>query len=43
VFTPTINGWDDGDRTGLCTVVLVDENLDVRPALGTARNWGTST
>lgn len=43
VFTPTENGWDDGDRTGLCTVVLVDENLDVRPALGTARNWGTST
>ncbi|MGB9357162.1 MAG: septum formation family protein [Acidimicrobiia bacterium] len=43
VFTPTANGWDDGDRTGLCTVVLVDENLDVRPALGTARNWGTGT
>jgi hypothetical protein len=43
VFTPTANGWDDGDRTGLCTVVLVDENLDVRPALGSARNWGTST
>lgn len=43
VFTPTADGWDDGDRTGLCTVVLVDENLDVRPALGSARNWGTST
>lgn len=43
VFSPTVSGWDDGDRTGLCTVVLVDENLDVRPALGTARNWGTST
>ena len=25
------------------SVMLVDENLDVRPALGTARNWGTST
>lgn len=43
VFTPTESGWDDGDRTGLCTVVLVDENLDVRPALGSARNWGSST
>ena len=43
VFTPTADGWDDGDRTGLCTVVLVDENLDIRPSLGTARDWGSST
>ena len=43
VFWPTEDGWDDGDRIGLCTVVLVDEDLDVRPALGTARNWGAST
>jgi hypothetical protein len=43
VFYPTEAGWGDGDRTGLCTVVLVDEDLDVRPALGSARNWGAST
>jgi len=43
VFMPTVDGWEDGDRTGLCTAVLVDANRDVRPALGTARNWGAST
>ena len=42
VFFPTERGWEDGDRTGLCTVVLVDEDLEVRPALGSARNWGDS-
>ena len=40
VFYPTEDGWDESDRTGLCTVVLVDENLDIRPSLGSARGWG---
>lgn len=43
VFMPTAEGWDEGDRVGLCTVVLVDENLEVRPSLGTARGWGERT
>lgn len=43
VFLPTEGGWDEGDRTGLCTVVLVDQNLDVRPALGSAHDWGERT
>ena len=40
VFYPTADGWDEDDRTGLCTVVLVDQNLDIRPSLGSARGWG---
>jgi hypothetical protein len=40
VFYPTEDGWDEDDRTGLCTVVLVDQNLDIRPSLGSARGWG---
>lgn len=40
VFMPTEDGWDDGDRVGFCTVVLVDENYDIRPSLGSARGWG---
>ena len=40
VFMPTEDGWDDGDRVGLCTVVLVDDNYDIRPSLGSARGWG---
>jgi hypothetical protein len=43
VFMPTAEGWDEGDRVGLCTVVLVDENLEVRPSLGSARGWGERT
>lgn len=40
VFMPTEDGWEEGDRVGLCTVVLVDENYDIRPSLGSARGWG---
>jgi hypothetical protein len=40
VFMPTEDGWDDEDRLGLCTVVLVDQNFDIRPSLGSARGWG---
>ncbi len=40
VFFPTEDGWEESDRKGLCTVVLVDENLDVRPSLGSAKGWG---
>ena len=40
VYFPTEDGWDDGDRNSLCTVVLLDENYDVRPSLGSAKGWG---
>ena len=40
VFFPTEDGWEEEDRTGFCTVVLVDENLEIRPSLGSARGWG---
>jgi hypothetical protein len=40
VFFPTGDGWDEGDRNAFCTVVLVDENYDVRPSLGSAKDWG---
>lgn len=43
VFFPTEDGWDESDRKGLCTVVLVDENFDVRPSLGSAKGWGERT
>ena len=43
VFYPTEDGWDEGDRGALCTVVLVDENFDVRPSLGSAKGWGERT
>ena len=32
--------WDEGDRNSLCTVVLLDENYDIRPSLGSAKGWG---
>jgi hypothetical protein len=40
VFFPTEDGWEESDRNGLCTVVLVDENRDIRPSLGSAKGWG---
>ena len=43
MFFPTEDGWDESDRKGLCTVVLVDENFDVRPSLGSAKGWGERT
>ncbi|MGB5169550.1 MAG: septum formation family protein [Acidimicrobiia bacterium] len=43
VFYPTEDGWDEGDRGALCTVVLVDGNFDVRPSLGSAKGWGERT
>ena len=43
VFFPTGDGWDEGDRNAFCTVVLVDENFEVRPSLGSAKGWGERT
>lgn len=40
VYVPTEDGWDEGDRNSLCTVVLLDENYDIRPSLGSAKGWG---
>ena len=40
VYFPTEGGWDEGDRNSLCTVVLLDEDYDIRPSLGSAKGWG---
>ena len=37
MFIPTADGWDDGDYTGLCAIVVVDEDLDVMTTTGSAR------
>jgi hypothetical protein len=37
-WIPLLDGWNDGDRTGLCTVVLVDDNFDVVSVTGSARD-----
>ncbi|MEA3501550.1 MAG: septum formation family protein, partial [Actinomycetota bacterium] len=42
-LVPTEDGWSEGDRIGMCTVVLVDEDLDVRKSLGSAKGWGERT
>jgi hypothetical protein len=42
MFIPTVDGWDDGDRTGLCTAVMVDDDLDIRSHTRTAQSSGTS-
>lgn len=42
MFIPLQDGWSEGDTTGLCTIVLVDENLNVRTVAGSGRNSGNS-
>jgi hypothetical protein len=42
MFIPTGEGWADGDRTGLCTAVMVDDDLDIRSHTRTAQASGTS-
>jgi hypothetical protein len=37
MFIPTVDGWSDGDRAGLCTVIRVDDDLNVRTVVGSAR------
>lgn len=37
MFIPTADGWDDGDHIGLCTIVVVDEDLNTQVTTGSAR------
>lgn len=37
MFIPTVDAWRDGDHTGLCTLVVLDDNLDVVSVTGTGR------
>lgn len=37
MFIPTSDGWDDGDHTGLCTIVVVDDDLNLVTTTGSAR------
>ncbi|MDJ0791615.1 MAG: septum formation family protein [Acidimicrobiia bacterium] len=38
MFIPLEDGWSDGDTTGLCTLVLVDDDLNIRTVSGSGRN-----
>ena len=42
MFIPTRDGWNDGDRTGICTVVAVDDDLNITSVTGTARSSGAN-
>ena len=37
MFIPTTDAWRDGDHTGLCTLVVLDDDLDVVSVTGTGR------
>jgi hypothetical protein len=37
-WIPLLDGWNDGDRTGLCTVVQVDDSFDIVSVTGSAQN-----
>lgn len=37
MFIPTPDGWDDGDHIGLCTIVVVDDDLNTQVTTGSAR------
>lgn len=37
-WIPLLDGWNDGDRTGLCTVVQVDDNFDIVSITGSAQS-----
>ncbi|MGI9584583.1 MAG: septum formation family protein [Acidimicrobiia bacterium] len=37
-WIPLVEGWNDGDRTGLCTVVQVDESFDIVSITGSAKD-----
>jgi hypothetical protein len=39
-FTPVQEGWDDGDRTGMCAIYQFDGNFNLVQSIGTARNSG---
>ena len=37
MFIPTIEAWDDGDYVGMCTLVVVDEDLNIVTSTGSGR------
>ena len=39
-FTPVEDGWESGDRTGMCALYEFDANFNVVQSIGTARNSG---
>jgi len=41
MLIPTEDGWSGGDRVGMCTAITVDDDLNLRPSTGSARNAGT--
>lgn len=40
VFTPTRDGWDEGERSATCLVFQFDEALDYAEVTGSARGTG---
>lgn len=41
MFIPTEASWGDGDRIGLCTAIVVDEDLNIQTIRGSAGQQGT--
>jgi hypothetical protein len=42
MFIPTEASWGDGDRIGLCTAIVVDEDLNIQTSWGSAGQQGTN-
>lgn len=42
MFVPTSDGWAEGDRTGLCTLVVLDDDLNIRTNSSRARGSGAN-
>jgi hypothetical protein len=42
MFIPTSEAWSSGDHTGMCTLVVVDEDLEVVSSTGSGRSAGDS-
>lgn len=42
MFIPLEDAWREGDTSGLCTLILVDDDLNVRTVAGSGRNSGAN-
>lgn len=42
MFIPTEASWGDGDRIGLCTAIVVDDDLNVQTSTGSAVRTGAN-
>jgi len=42
MLIPTPDGWGQGDRIGMCTAVVVDDDLNRRPSTGSAKGAATT-